>query len=269
MSTKRCSATTRAGGKCQHPAGFGTEHVGYGTCKWHGGNSPSHKTKAQREMVADAVRTLGLPVNVDPVQAIVAELARGFGAIEWLREQVAAIPADQLHQTWPQAMLRQLNEERDRNARVAAEALRLGLEARAVSVAERYGELLAEVVRVVVTDPVLGLSADQQKHAMRKASLVALGRPEEIEQAGREAAKRHQAAAQAALPSPPPAPEPPTESDEERKQREALAMVAARQEAERRALADAEGDGQPQYDRDGVQVIQLSDFGARRSQRGW
>lgn len=34
-----CGAKTRAGGTCQQPAGWGTQHVGNGRCKLHGGNA--------------------------------------------------------------------------------------------------------------------------------------------------------------------------------------------------------------------------------------
>lgn len=38
--TSVCGATTRAGGACQRPAGWGTGHPGQGRCKLHGGASP-------------------------------------------------------------------------------------------------------------------------------------------------------------------------------------------------------------------------------------
>lgn len=34
-----CDAQTRSGGKCQQPAGWGTDHVGTGRCKLHAGNA--------------------------------------------------------------------------------------------------------------------------------------------------------------------------------------------------------------------------------------
>ena len=35
----RCGAKTRAGTPCQQKAGWGTEHVGSGKCKLHGGKT--------------------------------------------------------------------------------------------------------------------------------------------------------------------------------------------------------------------------------------
>lgn len=254
MSPKAaCAAKTRVGGRCQHPAGYGTEHIGYGTCKWHGGNSPSHKVKAQRQMVADSARTLGLPIDVDPVQAIVAELARGYGAIQWLQDQVGQIDPATLHEPWPRAMLRQLNEERDRNTRVATEAIRLGLEARSVTVAERQGSLMADMVRVALGAPELGLSAAQQKLAL---SLIArqMLRPagdvstEAVEVKGQmyEDLRRQQ------IPALPPAPP-----------REPSADVG--DEVEDDDVGRQPRETRRTWDDDGAVVIHLSDFGARRS----
>lgn len=36
----KCGARTRSGGTCQNRAGFGTDHVGSGRCKFHGGATP-------------------------------------------------------------------------------------------------------------------------------------------------------------------------------------------------------------------------------------
>lgn len=46
---KTCGAKTRAGTPCKRPAGWGTDHVGTGRCKLHGGKStgPKDKTKVK------------------------------------------------------------------------------------------------------------------------------------------------------------------------------------------------------------------------------
>ena len=38
-SADLCGAETRSGAPCKQPAGWGTEHVGRGRCKLHGGNA--------------------------------------------------------------------------------------------------------------------------------------------------------------------------------------------------------------------------------------
>lgn len=49
MENKTCDATTRTGEPCKRRAGWGTDHVGEGRCKQHGGASPSGKDHGQYE----------------------------------------------------------------------------------------------------------------------------------------------------------------------------------------------------------------------------
>lgn len=44
---KKCGAKTRAGTPCQQPAGWGTNHVGTGRCKLHGGSSTGPRDKSK------------------------------------------------------------------------------------------------------------------------------------------------------------------------------------------------------------------------------
>ena len=48
----KCGAKTRAGTPCKQKAGWGTDHVGIGKCKLHGGRStgPKDKIKKSRDM---------------------------------------------------------------------------------------------------------------------------------------------------------------------------------------------------------------------------
>ena len=41
---EKCNAVkTDGSGHCQQPAGFGTDHVGHGRCKYHGGSTPNQE----------------------------------------------------------------------------------------------------------------------------------------------------------------------------------------------------------------------------------
>ena len=47
-----CGARKRQGeGYCRRPAGWGTDHVGMGRCKLHGGATKSHRTRAAAVVV--------------------------------------------------------------------------------------------------------------------------------------------------------------------------------------------------------------------------
>lgn len=93
---KSCSAHLavgeRKGDPCTHEAGWGTNHVGFGLCRKHGGNTDSAKKNAQRQMVEDEVRQqLGLedwvPIT-DPYSALADHAGKGAAIEEILRLKV-------------------------------------------------------------------------------------------------------------------------------------------------------------------------------------
>lgn len=55
-----CGAATRNparhGRPCQRPAGWGTDHVGYGLCKLHGGSTRAHTLKAIKDEMRDRMQ---------------------------------------------------------------------------------------------------------------------------------------------------------------------------------------------------------------------
>lgn len=56
--SKICGAKTRNGGKCQHKAGHGTDHVGTGKCRLHGGASkgaPKGNKNAQKHGIYSSI----------------------------------------------------------------------------------------------------------------------------------------------------------------------------------------------------------------------
>src|SRR5690348_4530669 len=84
----KCGGRRRAaeseGKPCTRPAGWGTDHAGTGRCKLHGGSTPSHKAAAVVAVAARAVATFGLPREVDPRDALLEEVYRSAGAVDWL-----------------------------------------------------------------------------------------------------------------------------------------------------------------------------------------
>lgn len=71
-----CGARTRSGGTCGKTAGWGTEHVGIGRCKLHGGCTPTQVKTARAEQARQAVAAFGLPLDVEPHEALREELHR-------------------------------------------------------------------------------------------------------------------------------------------------------------------------------------------------
>jgi hypothetical protein len=59
-----CGSKKRTGGVCRLHAGWGTNHLGVGRCRKHGGSVPSHVKSA----AGDELRILlGKPVEINPL----------------------------------------------------------------------------------------------------------------------------------------------------------------------------------------------------------
>lgn len=177
-----CGAKKRQGeGSCTRPAGWGTDHAGEGSCKLHGGSTPTVSKGAldrlHERQVREMADTYGLPVDTTPEQAILDEVRRTAGHVRWLEEQVHALTRGEL--TWgitkvkeggddagvteeavPHALLRLYQAERAHLVKVCAEAIRCGIEERRVRLAESQGNLVAEALRRILED--LRLSPEQQ-----------------------------------------------------------------------------------------------------------
>lgn len=175
----RCGADARSGEPCRRGAGHGTDHPGVGRCKFHGGSTPSHRQAAQREIAVREVATLGLSREIDPRAALLEEVHRTAGAVDWLRVQVAQLaPEDVVWGTteakrstgkdgdsitqgaavnvWVQLY----QDERRHLVAVSKAAIAAGIEERRVQLAEQQGTLLAGAIRAILGD--LNLTAEQQ-----------------------------------------------------------------------------------------------------------
>lgn len=178
---RHCGARKKNGLRCIAAKGAGTDHLGYGSCKWHGGHLPGPRKAAHRAMAADAVARLGLPLDVDPGTALLTEVKRAAGAVSFLDAKLAEIDPDGLVygvrlerlKSGPDGAERTLDEgpgfnewvklwhvERRLLKDAAVAALAAGIEERRVRLAEEQGALLADAIRGILAD--LGLTREQQ-----------------------------------------------------------------------------------------------------------
>jgi hypothetical protein len=97
LDPRYCNADKRTGGPCQLRAGHGTDHVGVGRCRRHGGNTPSHVASAQMQQAVAAAEKWGLPVEVGAKEALVEELAFSSGLVRFYAAQVSHLEAHQMH----------------------------------------------------------------------------------------------------------------------------------------------------------------------------
>lgn len=158
-------------------------------CGRHGGNSPKAKAAAGKRVaeaeLAQKVGTLGIREkypDVDPGQALLSEIQISHAHVQWLRAKVAEIEPDELvwgktrteegvgpqgpvdmtvqeagFHTWYQLYLK----EREHFAKLTTMALKAGIEARKIQLAERTGEMVAGAIQRILDG--LQLTPDQSK----------------------------------------------------------------------------------------------------------
>lgn len=145
----------KPGAYCRHRAGAGTDHIGAGRCKRHGGATPVLRDKAKREMAMREVRFFGLPRDIDPHEALLHTVRSAYAMTVWLQAKIQSMDSDrELTQTvWgeegPSKVERSVWVElyqdalKDLNkfAKIAVDA---GVEERRVQMAERQGQKMTE-----------------------------------------------------------------------------------------------------------------------------
>lgn len=79
-----CGAKTRGGGVCSLPAGWGTDHLGQGKCKLHGGATPiksGRYSKIKRDSLRELIQQFEAdpdPLNIFPELAAARALFQDF-----------------------------------------------------------------------------------------------------------------------------------------------------------------------------------------------
>jgi hypothetical protein len=111
VARAKCEAKTRAGRPCRLPAGWATDHVGFGRCKLHGGATPAKHgryskipSKAVREILAELEQeSEEEQLNILPEAMMLRALAQDYIArfnetkdslLAWNAEEYAEATAD-------------------------------------------------------------------------------------------------------------------------------------------------------------------------------
>jgi len=174
----KCGVITSSGKPCKNRAGAGTNHVGQGHCRWHGGNLPT----VRKAILAAEARLMGCPIDMNPVEAMIWCIRMTAGEIKWLSDQIAEIDNEE---DWVEDTVvgRQMNIfVRERTAaqhrlfKFSSEAVKLGLAERAIKLAEQYGETIARFMHGVLDD--LELTQHQMqlaKQSVRKHLILLEG----------------------------------------------------------------------------------------------
>lgn len=166
MATERCGATKHNGEPCRHPAGYRTDHPGIGKCVHHFGRTDAHNRAAQRVMAVEAVNTYGLRRDIDPMTALLEEVQYTAGHVEWLRQQVQRLEANDLgwgetetrtasgekfgsvtiEKAAPSIWLELYQRERKHLVQVCQAAIGCGVAERLVRQYELEGQIVAEAL---------------------------------------------------------------------------------------------------------------------------
>jgi hypothetical protein len=174
-----CDAPTRAanreagwttGERCTQPAGLGTTHLGFGSCRQHGGNSKKENTRGAWAVAHGLARAL----NVTPWEALLGEVRRTAGAVAWLDRKVAEAPTDEAllksvtdedgpgYARWVKLRM----EERQHLARVSKLAVDAGVARELVAQFSLQGETYARLVTNLLGGLAgrgLGLTEEQER----------------------------------------------------------------------------------------------------------
>lgn len=189
-----CGAKTRQGGKCKRPAGAGTDHLGHGHCKLHGGRSPAGIKYAAKLAAA----ALGEELDVEPheallqcVHAAAGEVAFFTAKVRELEQDVVVVEHERVR-TWTggesgggvetttstqaelNIWLRARQEALDRLAKFSKMALDAGVAERQVRIVEQWAQQLGDAIAAILDK--LELSAEQKRlaPAVVRGELLAL-----------------------------------------------------------------------------------------------
>lgn len=186
-----CQKHTKRGGKqCGAPSLEGVD-----ACRLHCGGIERARAKGRaniaRAAAEAAVHTYGLPRNVDPHVALLEEIARTAGHVDWLANVVTTLnqadivwgiqstekgvgpkgPIDTtVHQAGINVWVDLYQRERRHLVDVCKAAISAGIAERQVQLAEAQGRLIADLLRQIIADPELALDAERQEVARRVAA---------------------------------------------------------------------------------------------------
>ena len=150
---RRCKAHTRSGQRCKKAA-----IVGGFVCATHGGKAPQVKRAAARRQVEQQARTALDVRGSQPVTDPIAELERLAGEVVAFKDSLAGAVANVREIRYAGQISEQIRGEvaafltaMERAEKVLTSLARLDLDARRVQIDESKAQLMAHVIRAVLT----------------------------------------------------------------------------------------------------------------------
>lgn len=158
----KCGAKNRAGKPCGHPAGYGTDHPGFGRCKHHTGSTTNGRMAARRQRLG-----LVVPAPIGGFDAIERGLGVLNGIMVALEAELENLDEGVADGAELRATVRLARDAARDLASVGKLAADAGLDERRLRLEEAKLSLLAATLRAVFSDPELALDEAQQETAAR------------------------------------------------------------------------------------------------------
>jgi hypothetical protein len=172
LPSTRCEARTRTGKLCAHPAGYGTDHLGRGRCRYHGGCTPSQRKHVAHEEALDFARgALGAEVADNPIDALLQAVRLASGAVAYWRMRLHGYQDGEA----PQNLIEGFNDALDRQARTSKAALDGRVDERLVAITERMAEQITLAAEEALAAIELGA---EQRTTFARTFAAALARLE-------------------------------------------------------------------------------------------
>lgn len=168
---EKCVATSKTtGNRCGR-----WPMKGATVCKHHGGKAPRTLAKAKRILALGAAQAdldrLGRPIEVDPSEAMLAMVHEAAGNVAFLRGRVQELVQDvgsggiagltggmaKPNEAVRHVLVVMYDEERERLVKWSKACRDSGIEEQRVALAERYGEEIAGVLRVILEAALVAL----------------------------------------------------------------------------------------------------------------
>lgn len=199
-----CNAHKKTGGLCSKQAGWGTDHLGYGRCKLHGGSLPNHRENAKKLIAKEGVRAFALPLNIDPKDALLEELHRTAGIIAFYEYQITELtgttvtnaltgpvgtegPTESGAEQYPKSeahiWIRLHQEEREHYVKIAKVCIDAGIAEREVKIAEAQAAMIAQGIRALLNALNIPLDDPKVRSAIRDSMSSITTQARELEPA--------------------------------------------------------------------------------------
>jgi len=186
---ERCGAKTRTGGVCRLKAGKGTDHVGLGRCKYHGGSTPTQRKAVEAQVIEAKARTMfGRAFDDTPVGNPLDVFAELAGTVRgWLRTMqalveelgtpgYAALTGEQIR-----AEVQLFERAMDRANTVLSTYAKLGIDERLARISEAQAfTVLQAIESALAAAGVTGSRAIEAKQAAAKRLRVATAPPAKV-----------------------------------------------------------------------------------------